>query len=160
MRSGRGQSRLPCYGSATARRRPSVDFGMLLVNGGLETKKLEAAPGFEPGNKGFADPRLTTWLCRHPLLLLHFRLALGRGVTTSVTSRPVYPRCLRTDRRGVQSTIALRGDNRGVPEHLLKGRQATTRFEPAASERVPQLMDMEPRHAAQNAHACVKLPGA
>src|SRR5437867_748039 len=29
--------------------------------------KLEAAPGFEPGNKGFADPRLTTWLCRHPL---------------------------------------------------------------------------------------------
>jgi hypothetical protein len=25
---------------------------------------LEAAPGFEPGNKGFADPRLTTWLCR------------------------------------------------------------------------------------------------
>ena len=25
---------------------------------------LEAAPGFEPGNRGFADPRLTTWLCR------------------------------------------------------------------------------------------------
>jgi hypothetical protein len=29
---------------------------------------LEAAPGFEPGNKGFADPRLTTWLCRHPVV--------------------------------------------------------------------------------------------
>lgn len=27
-------------------------------------KELEAAPGFEPGNKGFAGLRLTTWLCR------------------------------------------------------------------------------------------------
>ena len=26
---------------------------------------LEATPGFEPGHKGFADPCLTTWLCRH-----------------------------------------------------------------------------------------------
>ena len=26
---------------------------------------LEATPGFEPGNQGFADPCLTTWLCRH-----------------------------------------------------------------------------------------------
>ncbi len=25
---------------------------------------LEAAPGFEPGYQGFADPCLTTWLCR------------------------------------------------------------------------------------------------
>ena len=39
---------------------------------------LEATPGFEPGNQGFADPRLTTWLCRHMdnrsncLLLLSF----------------------------------------------------------------------------------------
>ena len=23
---------------------------------------LEVPPGFEPGDKGFADPRLTTWL--------------------------------------------------------------------------------------------------
>ena len=26
--------------------------------------KMEAAPGFEPGNKGFAGLCLTTWLCR------------------------------------------------------------------------------------------------
>ena len=26
---------------------------------------LEAPPRFEPGNKGFADPCLTTWLWRH-----------------------------------------------------------------------------------------------
>ncbi len=25
--------------------------------------KMEGAPGFEPGNKGFADLCLTTWLC-------------------------------------------------------------------------------------------------
>ena len=27
--------------------------------------RLEAAPGFEPGDKGFAVLCLTTWLCRH-----------------------------------------------------------------------------------------------
>ena len=26
---------------------------------------LEVAIGFEPMNQGFADPRLTTWLCHH-----------------------------------------------------------------------------------------------
>ena len=26
---------------------------------------LEAPPGFEPGDEGFADPGLTTWLWRH-----------------------------------------------------------------------------------------------
>ena len=25
---------------------------------------MEAAPGFEPGNRGFADRCLTAWLCR------------------------------------------------------------------------------------------------
>ena len=26
---------------------------------------MEVTPGFEPGNQGFADPCLTTWLCHH-----------------------------------------------------------------------------------------------
>jgi hypothetical protein len=31
----------------------------------METAALrEAAPGFEPGSRGFADLCLTTWLCR------------------------------------------------------------------------------------------------
>ena len=33
------------------------------ANGGLSF--LEVTPGFEPGNQGFADPCLTTWLCHH-----------------------------------------------------------------------------------------------
>ena len=30
---------------------------------------LEVTPGFEPGNQGFADPCLTTWLCHHTCFL-------------------------------------------------------------------------------------------
>ena len=32
---------------------------------GSKDFSMEATPGFEPGNQGFADPCLTTWLCRH-----------------------------------------------------------------------------------------------
>ncbi len=38
-----------------------VDMG---VNSPQYIVVLEAPPGFEPGNQGFADPRLTTWLWR------------------------------------------------------------------------------------------------
>lgn len=31
---------------------------------GCLNTRMEAAPGFEPGYEGFADPCLTTWLCR------------------------------------------------------------------------------------------------
>ena len=36
---------------------------------------MEAPPGFEPGNKGFADLCLTTWLRRHyePLTYTDFK---------------------------------------------------------------------------------------
>ncbi len=29
------------------------------------SRSLEVTPGFEPGNEGFADLCLTTWLCHH-----------------------------------------------------------------------------------------------
>ena len=32
---------------------------------------MEVTPGFEPGNQGFADPCLTTWLCHHCRTLLY-----------------------------------------------------------------------------------------
>ena len=35
---------------------------------------LEVTPGFEPGNQGFADPCLTTWLCHHREHLYYMRL--------------------------------------------------------------------------------------
>ena len=31
----------------------------------IQSGLLEATPRFELGNQGFADPCLTTWLCRH-----------------------------------------------------------------------------------------------
>ena len=34
---------------------------------------LEVTPGFEPGNQGFADPCLTTWLCHHWVPLYYMR---------------------------------------------------------------------------------------
>ena len=39
----------------------------------IKVKKLEAASGIEPLNKGFADLRLTTWLCR--LTVKHSRIS-------------------------------------------------------------------------------------
>ena len=35
---------------------------------------MEVTPGFEPGNQGFADPCLTTWLCHHREHLYYMRL--------------------------------------------------------------------------------------
>ena len=44
----------------------SEELGKDLIQWGDKiSEKLEAAPGFEPGNRGFADRCLTTWLCRH-----------------------------------------------------------------------------------------------
>ena len=35
---------------------------------------MEVTPGFEPGNQGFADPCLTTWLCHHRGHLYYMRI--------------------------------------------------------------------------------------
>ena len=44
--------------------RPSQVNDVSQIENTKEPNWLEAAPGFEPGNKGFADLCLTTWLCR------------------------------------------------------------------------------------------------
>src|SRR5438132_6474461 len=59
-----------------------------------------------------------------------------------------YPRGLGSDVIVAQTRITLRGDDRRVAENLLKGSQATTPFQPHASERVPQLMRVKPLYPA------------
>ena len=44
-------------------RKPDANLGDGVQSESLE--KMEAATGFEPVSNGFADRRLTTWLCRH-----------------------------------------------------------------------------------------------
>ena len=48
--------------------KPELSFLSFVSFEGLPSETLrrllEAAPGFEPGNEGFADLCLTTWLCR------------------------------------------------------------------------------------------------
>ena len=43
----------------------------------LPVEGLEAAPGFEPGNEGFAVLCLTTWLCRHSHSFSHLHTLLA-----------------------------------------------------------------------------------
>ena len=48
----------------------------------LEIKK-EARTGFEPGNQGFADPRLTAWLCHQ---IIKFELTITVVIISSDSS--------------------------------------------------------------------------
>jgi len=66
---------------------------------------------------------------------------LGRSVTTAVTTFPVNPCGFLSDHVVAQSPISLRGHDGTVTEQLLEGRQATTRLQPTASERVPELVN-------------------
>ena len=45
---------------------------------------MEVTPGFEPGNEGFADPCLTTWLCHRtvsPLVSILYETAFVKRET-------------------------------------------------------------------------------
>ena len=45
---------------------------------------MEVTPGFEPGNEGFADPCLTTWLCHRtvsPLVSILYEAAFVKRET-------------------------------------------------------------------------------
>ena len=45
---------------------------------------MEVTPGFEPGNEGFADPCLTTWLCHRtvsPLISILYEAAFVKRET-------------------------------------------------------------------------------
>ena len=58
---------------------------------------MEVTPGFEPGNQGFADPCLTTWLCHRMekganALLLFF---CGAGDEESAAAPPVADKARR-----------------------------------------------------------------
>ena len=44
-----------------------------------ESLHLEVTPGFEPGNEGFADPCLTTWLCHQIREILTESLCFWSG---------------------------------------------------------------------------------
>ena len=54
----------------------------------IPTAFVEATPGFEPGNKGFADLCLTTWLCRHKrgINFPRKKLAIRNGLEPSTSS--------------------------------------------------------------------------
>ena len=51
---------------------------------------LEVTPGFEPGNQGFADPCLTTWLCHRLFQCPHFRVGIERGAGNEARTRYLH----------------------------------------------------------------------
>src|SRR5690349_18402219 len=89
------------------------------------------------GSGGLADPRLTAWLCRHPL---------GSRRTT----KPLLPSTLRAGRPIAQfQSNHLIGRAREMLGHshramqLLKGSQATTPFQARTSEREQQSVHVD-----------------
>ena len=53
---------------------------------------MEVTPGFEPGNEGFADLCLTTWLCHHtqmPTHLMHGHLGFS-GAVDGIWTRDIH----------------------------------------------------------------------
>ena len=69
---------------------------------------MEATPGFEPGNKGFADLCLTTWLCRRRMPEKSGTVRLARVAGFEPAHDGIRIRCLtawRYPNIGVDSGI-------------------------------------------------------
>src|SRR4029450_4491881 len=69
----------------------------------------EAAPGFEPGNGGFADLCLTTWLCRRRTLVAAAQPTMGQWRDNVPSCVSLFPGRKRTPwqrSRNVQLTTA------------------------------------------------------
>ena len=56
------------------------------------------------------------------------------------------------------SRVAVRGNDRGMPQHLVEGGETTASFEPLTSERVTQLVQVAPVHTRLPPHRRVELP--
>ena len=67
-----------------------------------KSEMLEATPRFELGNQGFAGPRLTTWLCRHKIVVLEAGLE---------PARMQYP-------RDFKSLVSTNSTTRALISHL------------------------------------------
>ena len=97
-------------------------FGVLFI--------LEATPGFEPGDKGFADLCLTTWLCR---LIVSRSILLKEAQTTFILSADLSVSIL-TKTRARQSLAypsfwsGLRGSN--PPPRPWQGRALPNELNP------------------------------
>src|SRR5689334_5092002 len=124
---GRGGNRGEDFGPARAKIGRGFGLGVGVGAGedwraqdiGLEC--LEAAPRFELGNNGFADRRLTTWLCRRTDGTASTSRPIRRvEYTSSSRDLPVFsrqPRRLRQDGLVGQPGVALGGNDRRVPEN-------------------------------------------
>ena len=82
---------------------------------------MEAPPGFEPGNKGFADLCLTTWLCRRimPRQARHFSLARVAGFEPAHDG--IRIRCLTAWRYpNITAVLIFYGVGSGIRTHVYR----------------------------------------
>ena len=66
-----------------------INYSLLIIT--QNVAYLEATPGFEPGNQSFADSCLTTWLCRHTLLIsLHYIICKLTVKSTKILQNKIF----------------------------------------------------------------------